>query len=127
MKMIDTGVSSSIPILISHKNAPIQFLFNDQIFANDDDDDKTNVSVIHCQISSNLFFYTTFISELSFSSHFAKIFHQLLIQLNNHSHSIMTRKRLKYLFSSIHHRQNQIYLQVHERINQYDEWINRLW
>jgi hypothetical protein len=124
MKMIDTSILSpvnSMPILISHKNAPIQFLLNG------DDDEINNLSVIHCQISSNLFFYTTFLSELLSSSHFANNFHQLLIQLNNHLHSRTNRKRLKYLFSTICHRQNQIYLQVHQRIYHYDEWINRLW
>jgi hypothetical protein len=114
-------------ILISHKNAPIRFLLNYEIFDNDDDDDEKNVSVIHCQISSNLFFYTTFLGQLSSSSHFAKIFYQLLIQLNNNSRSISNRKRLRYLFSSIHHRQNLIYLQVHNQINEYEEKINLLW
>ncbi len=117
---------NSMSILISHKNAPIRFELTHRLWDNDDDDEKT-VVVIHCQISSNLFFYTAFLSELSSSSHFAKIFYQLLIQLNNNSRSRSNRKSLKYLFSSIHHRQNLIYLQVHDRINQYEEWINRLW
>ena len=119
--MLDTNGSSSvnkIPILISHKYVPIQFLLN-----NNDDDEINDVSVVHCQISSNLFFYSTFLSEILSSSHFAKVFHQTL----NHAHTTSNRKRLKYLFSSIRHRQNQIYLQVHQRIYQYDEWINRLW
>ncbi len=113
---------NSMSILISHKTAPIRFELTHRLW----DDEKT-VAVIHCQISSNLYFYTAFLSELSSSSHFAKIFYQLLIQLNNNSRSRSNRKSLKYLFSSIHHRQNLIYLQVHDRINQYEEWINRLW
>jgi len=129
--MIDANIPpsfNSMSILISHKNAPIRFLLNHEIFDNDDDDDdEKNVSVIHCQISSNLFFYTTFLGQLSSSSHFAKIFYQLLIQLNSNSRSISNRKRLRYLFSSIHHRQNLIYLQVHNKINEYEEKINLLW
>ncbi len=114
-----------MPILITHKNAPIHFQLNHQIAAHNDD--ETNVSVLRCQISSNLFFYTTFLSELSSSAHFSNRFYQLLIQLNKNSHSRTNRKLLKYLFTSIYWRPNQIYLQVHNRINQYDEWINRLW
>jgi hypothetical protein len=111
-------------ILISHKNAPINFLLDDQSFSNDDD---KNLSVIRCQISSNLFFYTTFLSELSTLSHFSKQFSQLITELNNNPRSTMNRKRLKYIFSSTHHRPNAIFLQVHDKINQYDEWINRYW
>jgi hypothetical protein len=114
-------------ILISHKNAPIHFLLNHKIFDNNDDDDEQNISVIHCQISSNLYFYTKFLSELSSSPYFSKLFYQLLIQLNNNSRLKSNRKYLKCLFSSIHHRQNLIYLQVHNKINRYNEWINRLW
>ncbi|CAF0830694.1 unnamed protein product [Rotaria sp. Silwood1] len=112
-------------ILISHKNAPIRLLLDHQSFDNNNID--KNLVVIYCQISSNLFFYTTLLSELSSSSQFASIFYQLLIQLNNNSRSLFNRKRLKYIFSCICHRQNIIYLQVHNKINQYDEWINRRW
>jgi len=114
----------SMSILISHKDAPIWFLLNHKIF---DNDDEQNVSVIHCQISSNLYFYTRFLSELSFSSYFSKLFYQLLIQFNNNSRLKSNRKRLKCLFSCICHRQNLIYLQVHNKINEYEECINRLW
>jgi hypothetical protein len=111
-------------ILISHKNSPIHYLLNHPSLNNDDEE---NVSVIPCQISSNLYFYTVILSELSLSSHFAKLFYQLLIPLTNNARSISNRQRLKYIFSSIHYRQNMIYLQVHNKINQYDEWINRYW
>lgn len=127
--MTDTSVSpssNSMSIIISHKNAPISLLLNRKMF-DKNDDDESDVSVIDCKISSNLFFYTTFLRELSSSSYFAKIFYHLLIQLNTNSHLKSNRKYLKYLFSSIHHRPNLIYLQVHHQINQYDEWINRLW
>lgn len=107
-------------ILISHKNSPIHYLLNHQ-------DDDENILVIHCQISSNLYFYSVFLSELSLSSPFAKLFYQLLIQLNNNSRSKSNRQRLKYIFSSIRHRPNIIYLQVHNKINQFDEQINRYW
>lgn len=115
---------NSMSILISHKDAPICFLLNHKIF---DNDDEQNVSIIHCQISSNLYFYTIFLSELSSSPYFSKQFYQLLIQLNNNSRLKSNRKHLKCLFSCIHHRQNLIYLQVHNKINEYEEWINRLW
>ncbi|CAF2737345.1 unnamed protein product [Rotaria sp. Silwood2] len=111
-------------ILISHKNAPIRFLLDHQSFDNSIDQD---LSVIYCQISSNLIFYTTLLSELSSSSQFATIFYQILIQLNNNTRPLYSRKRLKYIFNHIYHRHNIIYLQVHDKINQYDEWINRYW
>ena len=111
-------------ILVSHRNVPIHFLLDHQSF---DNDNEKSLPVIHCQISSNSFFYTTFLSELLSSSHFSKEFSQLLIQLNNHSRSTLIRQRLKYIFCSIHHRPNFIFLQVHDKINQYDEWINRYW
>ena len=128
MEMTDTNISSPLNpviILISHQTAPIHFVLNDQTCVNNDE--ENNVSVIHCRISSNLFVYTAFLSELSSSSPFAKIFHRLLIGLTENPSSKGNRKCLKYLFSSIRHRQNQINLQVHDRMNQYDEWINRLW
>jgi len=129
--MTNSSISSpfnSMSVLISHKNAPIYFLLNHEIINNNDNDEnEKNISVIHCQISSNLYFYTTFLSELSSSSYFSKLFYQLLTQLNNNSRSKLTRKRLRYLFSSIHHCQNLIYLQVHDKFNQYEECINRLW
>ena len=118
--MTDTDVLSplnSMSVLVSHQNAPIFFQLND---------DEANV------LSNSLsnfvpiyFFYSTLLSELSSSSHFANVFYQLLLQLNRNLRSRTNRTRLRYLFSSIEHRQNQIYLQVHDRINQYDEWINR--
>ncbi|CAF0748406.1 unnamed protein product [Rotaria sordida] len=111
-------------ILISHKNAPIRLVLDHQSF---DNDINKNLSVIHCQISSNLFFYTTLLNELSSSSQFATRFYQILIQLNKNSRSLFNRKCLKYIFSCIRHHQNIIYLQVHNKINQYDEWINRCW
>ena len=129
MKMTDTNNSSSsnsMSILISHQTAPIYLqLYHSK--ARHDEDDCVQILVIHCQISSNLFFYTTLLSELSSSSHFADIFYQLLVQLNTNSRSKCNRKRLKYLFSSIVHRPNQIYLQVHNQISWFDEWINRRW
>ncbi|CAM2708792.1 unnamed protein product [Rotaria socialis] len=65
--------------------------------------------------------------ELASSSQFGKVFYELLIKLNDRPRSLLNRKRLNNIFSSIHHRQNSIYLQVHNKINQYDEWINRTW
>ncbi|CAF0879821.1 unnamed protein product [Adineta steineri] len=108
-------------IIISHKDSPIHFSLNRPSLNNDDNEE--NLPVIHCQISSNLYFYTVLLSELSSLPNFANIFYYLVSQFNNKSH----RKRLKYIFSSINHRQNIIYLQVYPKINQFDEWINRYW
>ncbi|CAF1582396.1 unnamed protein product [Rotaria magnacalcarata] len=112
-------------ILISHKNAPIRFILDHSSSLNNNIDN--DVSVIYCQISSNFYFYTTLLSELASSSQFGKVFYELLIKLNDRPRSLLNRKRLNNIFSSIHHRQNIIHLQVHNKINQYDEWINRSW
>lgn len=113
-------------VFINHQTAPIYLqLYGSQ--ARHDEDASVQISVIHCQISSNLFFYTTLLSELSSSSHFANIFYELLVQLNVKLRSKSNRKRLKYLFSSIVHRPNQIYLQVYDQFSRFDEWINRRW
>ena len=123
--MTDTSCPNFVSILITHAYAPVSLQLDRS--KSPCDDNEVQILVIHCQISSNLFFYTTLLSELSSSSHFATIFSRCLIQLNPKSRSKIHRKRLKYLFSSIVHRPNQIYLQVHDQINQFDEWINRRW
>lgn len=111
-------------ILISHKDVPAHFLRIPQSL---DDDTHENMPVIYCQISSNLFFYTTLLSEISISSHFDRIFYNLLIRLTNKSYSKCSRKHLKHIFNCIRFRKNSIYLQVHKIIYRYDEWINRYW
>ena len=115
---------NSVSILIYHKDVPIYFFLNHPSLNENVDN---NLSVINCQISSNLFFYTTLLGELSSSSRFARIFYKLLIYLNNNLHSISYRKRLKCIFKSFYYYQNRIYLQIHDKIHQYDEWINRRW
>lgn len=112
-------------IVISHKNASLPFLLDHPSF-NGTNNDK-NVSVIYCQISSNLFFYTTLLSELSSSPQCHSIFYRILTHLNDKPNSSVQRNCLKHIFSNIRHRKNIIFLQVHNIINQYDEWINRRW
>lgn len=119
--------SNFISLLITHVNAPISLQLNRSKSPHVDDHNDVQILVIHCQISSNLYFYTTLLSELSSSTYFANLFSQFLIRLNTNSRSKIIRTRLKYLFSSIVHRSNQIYLQVHDQIYRFDEWINRRW
>jgi hypothetical protein len=113
-------------VLISHNEIPVSLSLNHHSLDNDDDD-KKSLSVVHCQISSNSFFYTTFLGELASSSQFAKIFSQLLTQLINNSRPKATRKRLQYIFSSIRQHENFIYLKVYDKINEHEECINRHW
>ncbi|UJR27708.1 hypothetical protein I4U23_008985 [Adineta vaga] len=107
-------------ILIRQKNSPISFLLS---HSSTNIDNENNSPTIFCQISSNSYFYTELLRELTFSSYFAKVFHDLL----THSNMKLYRQRLKLIFSLISHRSNIIYLHVHNHINRYDECINRYW
>jgi hypothetical protein len=116
--------SDSISIVISHKKAPIYYLL-DRLLSIDDETNETYRTVIHCQISSNLFFYTTLLGELSSSAIFAQHFHQLVARNMSNCSSFDTRFRP--IFSHVAHRNQSLRLKVNRCLQQYDEWINRRW
>ncbi|CAF1252805.1 unnamed protein product [Adineta ricciae] len=107
-------------ILIRQKNSPICFSLKHHPSEINDDNASPE---IYCQISSNSYFYTSLLRELSSSVYFANIFHDLL----SHSKTKFNRQRLKSVFGLISRRDNVIYLKVHDYINNYDEAINRYW
>jgi len=117
-------------VLISHTEAPSTLLLCSFLT---DDEENENSPLIHCQILSGPFFYSTLLGELSSSSHFTSIFCRLLTYLFiEHNKSLVkriARNRLKYIFSSIHipnRCQHFVQLQSSNNYYQYEQ-INRRW
>ena len=109
-------------VVISHTQAPVEYTLKDRSV-----DDEANASVIYCQISSNSFFYSTFLGQLSSSSPLADLFYQYLARSISQSAPLTGPNRLQPIFSKIHRQNNTLYLKVSSHIKPFDEWINRLW